>query len=559
MAGKQRQPASSSELILVSPNVVNMLPGDRQPLQLLDAVGVVVAEVDWSIVDASVAEIVPGENGEPTLLAAKAVGQTRIVGTSRGRSGYAELTVFSSGTRPDGIMRWAVPALPGARQDLSKIVQSLRVDDGTPDLYVGDGVRIRAFNQDGQEKWVWPVAKEPRSVQLLAGDDRGGAVVLASDENDKSIICLDSKGQQAWAYHLASQFKLSDYAIDLTGLVYLVEDQKQGPSQVVALEPDTGQPRFIVSVPMSVKRAINWEKKNVGGHTSPVCSLANNVSSRIAGADSVASDHGKLVVTSANFAYLPILVQTVIFDGFPCKPASDPNRPNALDISTSTLRYSATLQAMQIRDDGTYSLIALDSASYTGPNWTTPMPRFGSSERAIPDGNDDDELLFPSIVVVGSVYSDGPAATSQSEGRIYRFTRKASSHYSIPLLPGSPADALLIGEHSNAFVMGSLDKVPVVAAFNFNDGTGKWLTPAPYPGGAVQVETVMADDSLIFEYLHDAHTHLMIADPRGNVLLLLPYDLAPLTGFDGPSYWMLSTWFVFLHDQSIARVSRMPS
>jgi len=55
---------------------------------------------------------------------------------------------------------------------------------------------------------------------------------------------------------------------------------------------------------------------------------------------------------------------------------------------------------MQIRDDGTYSLIALDSASYTGPNWTAPMPRFGSSERAIPDGNDDDELLFPSIVVV---------------------------------------------------------------------------------------------------------------------------------------------------------------
>jgi len=140
---------------------------------------------------------------------------------------------------------------------------------------------------------------------------------------------------------------------------------------------------------------------------------------------------------------------------------------------------------MQIRDDGTYSLIALDSASYTGPNWTAPMPRFGSSERAIPDGNDDDELLFPSIVVVGSVYSDGPAATSQSEGRIYRFTRKASSHYSIPLLPGSPADALLIGEHSNAFVMGSLDKVPVVAAFNFNDGTGKWLTPAPYPGSIV--------------------------------------------------------------------------
>lgn len=216
---------------------------------------------------------------------------------------------------------------------------------------------------------------------------------------------------------------------------------------------------------------------------------------------------------------------------------------------------------MQIRDDGTYSLITLDSASYTGPNWSTPMQRFGASERATPDGNDDDELLFPSIVVVGNVDRNGPAATSQPEGRIYRFTQKASNHYSIPLLPASPpdGDALLIGEHSNGFVMGSLNKVPVVAAFNFNNGIGKWITPALYPEGAVQLESVMADDSLIFEYLHDAHSRLMLADPGGNVLPLLPYDLAQLTASNGPSYWMLSTWFVFLHDQSIARVSRMPS
>jgi outer membrane protein assembly factor BamB len=121
-------------------------------------------------------------------------------------------------------------------------VQSVRVDEATPNLYVGDGARIRAFNQDGQQKWVWPVAEDPRSVQLLAGDDPGGALVLVADGNNNSVICLDSKGHQAWAYHLASQFKLSDYAIDRTGLVYLLEDQKQGPSQVVGLEPDTGQP-----------------------------------------------------------------------------------------------------------------------------------------------------------------------------------------------------------------------------------------------------------------------------------------------------------------------------
>ena len=562
--GKESKPkfASNSELVFVNPNLVNLLPGERQPLQLLDAAGVVVTDVDWSVVEPSVAEIVPGEDGEPASLLAKAMGQTKIVATSGRRFGYAEVTVFSSGTRPDGIMRWAAPALPGARGELSKIAQSLRVDDKTPDLYVGDGLRIRAFNQDGLQKWAWPLTEGPRSVQLLAGDDRGGAVALAIDENDNTIIiCLDSKGQQAWAYHLAPKFNLSDYAIDRTGLVYLLEDQKQGPSQVIALEPETGQARFIISVPISMKGGMNWDKRDVQGHFIPVCSAGNNVSGRISGPLSVASEHGKLVVTSANFAYLPILVQTLIFDGSPCEPGPDPKRPNALDISTSTLRYSATLQVMQIRGDGTYSLITLDSASYAGPNWNTPIQRFGSSERAIPDGNDDDELLFPSIVVVPSLYSDGPGAKGHPEGRIYRFTQKGSKYYTIPLLPGSPADAdaVLLGEHSNAFVMGSLNDRSVVASFDFNDGTGKWVTPAPDPEGAVMVEEVMADDSLIFEYLHNARCRLMIADPRGNVLPLLPYDLAPLSGSNGPSYWMLSTWFVFLRDQSIARVSRMPS
>jgi outer membrane protein assembly factor BamB len=259
LTGQQQGPgiASSSASFFVNPNALNLLLGDRQRLQLLDAGGIVVPDVTWSVVDPSVAETVPGEDGLSTLVMAKAVGQTKIIAASGAHSAYAELTVFSSGSRPNGILRWAAAPLPGSRQDLSSIVQSVRVDDKTPELYVGDGARVRAFDQDGQQHWVWPVDGAPKSVQLLAGDDRGDAVALVSDRIDDSVICIDWKGHQAWVHHLTPPFKLSDYAIDQTGVVYLLEDQPQGPSQVVALEPDTGQLRFTISVPVSVKGGIN--------------------------------------------------------------------------------------------------------------------------------------------------------------------------------------------------------------------------------------------------------------------------------------------------------------
>lgn len=250
-----------------------------------------------------------------------------------------------------------------------------------------------------------------------------------------------------------------------------------------------------------------------------------------------------------------------MFDAPRCEPEADPNHLEALDISTATLTYSATLQAMQIRADGTFTVVYLDSASYVGPDWTTPVRQFGSRERAIPDGNEDEELLLPSIVAVASLYGQGPGVSRLLEGRIYRFTAKRSTHYIIPLLPSAPADAdaLLIGEYSNAFVMGTLNNRPAVGSFDFNSGRGKWLSPAPYVEGTLAIDEVMADDSLVLEYMHGSTCGLMMADPQGNVRPLLPYELAPLTASNGPSYWMLSTWFVFLHNQSIARVSRMPS
>jgi len=252
-------------------------------------------------------------------------------------------------------------------------------------------------------------------------------------------------------------------------------------------------------------------------------------------------------------------LQKVMFEAAPCKPNS--NQLEALDIRTSTLTYSATLQAMQIRDDGTHAFIPLDSASYAGPNWSTPVRQFSPKERAIPDGNDDEELLLPSTVAMVSLYGVGPGVNRQPEGRIYRFDRWNSTHYLIPLLPSVPADgdALLIGEHSNAFIMGTFNNRPVVASFDFNSGKGKWLSPAPDVGGALVIDEVMADDSLVLEYMYGSSCSLMMADPEGNVRPLLPYELAPLTVSNGPSFWMLSTWFVFLHDQSVARVTRMPS
>jgi len=170
------------------------------------------------------------------------------------------------------------------------------------------------------------------------------------------------------------------------------------------------------------------------------------------------------------------------------------------------------------------------------PNWTIHRcQRFGSSERAIPDGNEDDELLlFPSPLsssVASIVMVLQPQASQM--GRILSLQPdKASkplfnSHYyrvhqPMPCLSANiPTRSLWAHWTECRFVARFLISMTE---------PGKWITPAPYPGGSSRDaygRTIRLSSSICT----DGHSRLMLADPGGKRFYqLLPYDLAPLGG-----------------------------
>jgi len=247
--------------LFVTPNRATLLVGNTRAIQLLDENGALISNPTWSFDNSSIAEIIPPQNpGDPVLLQADAVGTTTLTASYGDRTGVATISVLAAGTSfPIGTIQWSLPSLGSF--GISKSVQSLRVDDNTPDLYVeDDGARggngsIRALTADGQQKWIWPSAPSDQFPLLIAADDQGGAfsLVFQNTPGPFNTYCyygrVDQNGNETWQYQ-ASNCQ-DDYAIHPDGTIFLVEPDFQATNAtvVVALDPTTGQIKFTVPTP----------------------------------------------------------------------------------------------------------------------------------------------------------------------------------------------------------------------------------------------------------------------------------------------------------------------
>ena len=170
--------------LFVTPNQATLHVGDTRSMQLLDENGALINNSVWTFDDTTIAEIIPPQNpGDPTLLQADAVGATDFIATFGDRTGIAKITVLPAGAPfPIGTVQWAVPPL--GSYGISKTVQSLRIDQNTPDLYAeddgayGGNGSIRGLTADGQQKWIWPSTNQDKFPVLVAADGRPGRSYL---------------------------------------------------------------------------------------------------------------------------------------------------------------------------------------------------------------------------------------------------------------------------------------------------------------------------------------------------------------------------------------------
>jgi len=534
--------------LIVNPGSINMVVGQTQAIQLLDQNGAPFSSPTWLIANPSIASIVPPINqGDPTLLQATAIGNTTLTGTSPdGRTGSAQVAILSGTSLPIGTVQWEIPSLSSSTLGIANIVQSLRIDDTTPDFYVldwganGGSGAFRALTADGQQKWMFtPSAPINEELALFAADDQGGFIYQRDDWSDLPMIGrVDENGNQSWL--LSAPGIASNIAIHPDGTIYYVQQDYlntgHSPTAVVVLDEVTGQMKFAIPIPTSTSTGADYTFLNdpnggSGGDGYPATGGQYCTPGTSTAAPSTATV-GNLSISSDGTVYLPIGTAASSYDALPCDSTPDPLHPGYPHLVKSTDGVSSLtsyLQVMAILPDGTYSLRQLDSASSSHSGNSSGSRSFGSLGTATPDGNggtllaiDNSGLSIPSIFY----HDTGSVVTKLS-------------------LTFNPAGEILTGEDGTAYLAGanpSPSTTGAIVAINVVSNTINWADTLS--SGSPQLYAIPGTGGAIFT---DHSGHLNLTDSNGLVSPLFPgtggTDAGPLNTslatFRNPGTWLV--------------------
>ncbi len=537
--------------LIVNPSTMNMHVGQTQPIQLLDKNGVPFNNPTWSIGNPSIAAIVPPANqGDPTLIQANATGNTTLTGTSSdGRTGSAQVSILAGTAIPIGTVQWEVPSFNTGFGGIVQVVQSLRIDDTTPDFYLldssgnGDNT-IRAFTADGQQKWTFTPSAEPDTLGILAADDQGGLIYKMDDSfSDVPFLGrVDQTGTPTW---LRAGSWGGRIAIHPDGTIYFVQSWPApagiSPSSVVALDGTTGQTKFTIPLPTSTWTTANESllydpNGGTSGNGYPIWGYYCTPGTSI-GPLPEPYRVGYSSISSDGTVYIPISTSVQSFDVMPCDSTPDLHHPGYPHLvqSTNLVTASSVLQVLVIHADGSYSFRQLDSTS---------SALFESSSvfaRATPDGNGGMLLAVDnsSASVPSTFYHDDGSAVAKLTLTI------------------NPKSEILTGEDGTAYVSGTTSGGSgAILAINTASNTINW-TASP-PGGLYLNDGLLAVPATGGVVFQDASGHLNITDPNGVITPLFPgsggTDAGPVnTG--NANYWTLGTWFASLSDGGFGAIA----
>ena len=225
---------------------------------------------------------------------------------------------------------WKSPANP--RLGVAKIIQSTTVDANTPDLYTNETGPappvIRAFKSDGTQVWSWPPTGSAQAFPEMAGaDNLGGVLAFTEDSSFNSYFSrIDETGHLVWS-HLTGGYDEA-FGVAPDGTIYIVDDLSD-VSQFVALDPQTGNPKFSIDLPLSQSANANYSINDQSFYppntdhgvyglvcTPGLVSLFPEVSSP-AVTNSPGAHGNQLSIASDGTVYLSVAFGTETFDAEP--------------------------------------------------------------------------------------------------------------------------------------------------------------------------------------------------------------------------------------------------
>jgi hypothetical protein len=447
----------------ISPILINVRLGEVQPLQILDAQGNEIRSDSWSVDSSELAEI-KEESGHGVLYP-KAAGVVHVVASHEGTAVTEEIRIWH--LEPGMNLAGPIWVVPSNGRELGALQAAPSIDG--PDLFTLDrdnrGTYVRAFTNRGLQMWMWTVPEVGGEVELVCGDNMGGAVVTVTRSDSYTLYVVNKDGKSSWHHKFEGIRK--GYALNASNLIHLLNQSVDGTSATIsAWDGATGVEKFKLKVPASYEQEVNIRRSG----DSIVCAPGHSASRALR------TETSGLFVNTDGDAYAAFAQKhwTVGMDKCVAGSVVDPGK---VYFSRDD---ELVLWAIQSEGSHRDSIVEGSRQSRLSPG--TSISVLSPTGDIIPDG-------FGGVLV--SIRATSGAAAQNAEGVssefVYRVTEDGELAYKFPLpkYAGHLHDEMVLGEQE----LGFATRGAMLIAFNVRDGNEVWRWDSGIPEIKINMAT----------------------------------------------------------------------
>ncbi len=452
--------------------VVNLQPGEAQPLQLLDAEGKELSSSSWSVDSPELAEI--KEEGGHAVLHSKAAGVVRVQAMHEGKVLSEEIRIWD--LAPGMFLTGPHWVVPSTGRELGAL-QSVPTVDG-PDLFTLDqtdqGASVRGLTNRGIQLWILTLPKPGGKLELVCGDNLGGALLTVTFRDSYVVYDVGKDGKTLWRHKFEGVRK--GYAVNASNILHLINQSVDGASAtIVGLDGATGVEKFKLTVPPSLEHAVNLERSGDRIVCAPGRSTARSLPAETSG----------LFVNTDGDAYAAFTQKHWTLGTDKCTAGS------AIDPQKIYFSREDRIVLWRIEPEGTHHEIVVDTSKQDRAPFVAPMNVVSPTGDIIPDG-------FGGVLISmrSSPREASPKAGRDSADFVYRVTEDGELAYkfALPKYEGALHDEMVLGEQE----LGFATRGRILIAFNVREGNEVWRWNSGAPdlkinmataGGGCAVET----------------------------------------------------------------------
>ena len=490
--------------------LINVQIGEVQPLQILDAKGKEITAESWSVDSTDLADI--KEESRHAILHPKTAGVVRVTATIEGKTLTEEIRIWrlDAGMRISGPL-WAVPS---TGRELAAL-QAVPSIDG-PDLFTLDrsdgGYFVRGLTNRGLQIWIWNVPESDGDVELLCGENLGGAIVTVTRRDSYTVLVVGQDGNLRWRRKFDGVRK--GYAVNASNLLHLLSRSVDGASATISgWDAATGTEKFKLKIPASYEQEVNVRRSG----ENLVCAPGRSASRALA------TDTSSLFVNTDGQAYAAFTEKHWIVETDQCVAGS------TVDPRKTYMSHDDQLVLWGIQPEGSHRDTVVEGTKQTHLTSTATLMSVSSpTGDIIPDG-------FGGVLL--SVRSTAATVPQKAPGEfVYRVTDGGELAYKLPLpaYQGPLHDEMVLGEQE----LGFATRGEALIAFNVRDGNEVWRWDSGIPelkinmataGGGCLVDTpdglVLVEDGvkkgILAPHNSDMYTAGMFIqdDPHGVVMM----------------------------------------